>query len=261
VSAAKSTDPERRRLQANSFGPAAALYDSVRPTYPEAALQWALAPLGPGRHRVADVGAGTGILTRVLAALDQAPIPVEPDPEMRARLCEMMPGVEALAGSAESLPFHDGGVDVAIAGQAYHWFDRVPAHAELARVIRPGGLFVAIWNDRDVSVPWLAEYSRVVAEDRGAQGSSGDTGRIMDASFGEHFGPTERAQFRHSTRCTADALVALTQSRSYYLTASRDRQVELVAAIRRLAASHPQLAGRADFELPYITEVYRGVRR
>ena len=49
-------------------------------------------------------------------------------------------------------------------------------------------------------------------------------------------------------------------SRSYYLTAAPDRQAQLHGEVRRLAATHPDLAGRAEFALPYLTRVYRAVR-
>jgi hypothetical protein len=115
-------------------------------------------------------------------------------------------------------------------------------------------------EQRDITVPWLAEYSRLVDDKRGLDGSGRDFGRHMLASYGELFGPTERAEFRHTVTCTPDSLVSLLQSRSYFLTASRSHQVELEAAVRGLAAEHPDLAGAHEFPLPYITEVYRGVR-
>jgi SAM-dependent methyltransferase len=245
-------DGNEWRRRASSFGTSAALYDQVRPTYPADAVSWALAPLGPGRHRIADIGAGTGLLTRVIASLGYDTVAVEPDELMRARLTAGTAGVGAVPGHAERLPFGPGELAGAMAGQAYHWFDRGPTHAELTRVIRPGGVFAAIWNERDVTVAWLAEYSRIVGRSTGAHD--------VPPSFGEHFEPTERAEFRHHSMVTPAGLVGLMQSRSYYLTASPARQAALVAEIRDLAATHPDLAGSEQFALPYLTEVYRGVR-
>jgi SAM-dependent methyltransferase len=250
-------DSREWRQRASSFGSAATLYDQVRPTYPAAAVGWALEPLGPGRHRIADIGAGTGLLTRVVAALGHDTVAVEPDELMRDRLVAATDGVTAVAGSAERLPFPAASLDGALAGQAYHWFDRELAHPELARAIRPGGVFAAIWNERDESVPWLTAYSRIVDGTRGPAEAS----RSVPESFGPDFEVTERAEFRHAPRYTADSLVSLMRSRSYYLTASPDEQAGLVAAIRELVATHPDLAGADEFPLPYITEVYRGIRR
>src|SRR2546421_7759509 len=124
-----------------SFGPAADLYDQVRPSYPQQALVWAL---GEAPRKVVDLGAGTGILTRVIRALGHEVLPVEPDEAMRARLAASTPGTTPLAGRAEAIPAPDGSVDAVMAGQAYHWFDRDPAHREIARVLRPGGVFAPV---------------------------------------------------------------------------------------------------------------------
>jgi SAM-dependent methyltransferase len=252
------TQPERRLVRARSFGPAALLYDQVRPTYPVVAIRWALAPLGSGRHHVADVGAGTGILTRVLGSMGHTVVAIEPDPRMLERLSASTPGVAVVDGRAEAIPLPDGRLDAAVAGQAYHWFDHEAAHRELARVIRPGGVFTAVWNERDTTVPWLAEYSRIVDPDREPGRSSGR--RDVD-SYGDAFEPVERAEFRHALACTPDLLVSLAQTRSYFLTASPQRQAELTAAIQRFTREHPDLAGAARFPLPYVTEVFRARRR
>jgi SAM-dependent methyltransferase len=234
------------------------LYDQVRPSYPVEAIRWALAPLGPGHHHVADVGAGTGILTRVLGSMGHEVVAIEPDPHMRDQLSAATPGVEVLDGPAEAIPLPDGLLDAAVAGQAYHWFDGEVAHRELARVIRPGGVFAAVRNERDTAVPWLAAYSRIVDPDRQPGRYSGR--REVD-SFGDGFEPVEQADFRHTVACTPDLLVSLMKTRSYFLTASRQRQVELAAAVRRLTQEHPDLAGAAQFPLPYVVEVFRARRR
>jgi SAM-dependent methyltransferase len=262
------TQPGSRQDRARSFGPAALLYDQVRPSYPVVAIRWALAPLGTGRHRIADIGAGTGILSRVLTSMGQAVVAVEPDPRMRQRLGVTTPEVsagelderpfEVVDGRAERVPVPDGSLDGAVAGQAYHWFDQEAAHGELARVIRPGGVFAAVWNERDTTVPWLAEYSRMVDPDRGPGRYSG---RGEVTSYGDAFEPVQRAEFRHTVTCTPDLLVSLVQTRSYFLTAPPQRQAELAAAVRALAQEHPDLAGAVQFPLPYVTEVFRARRR
>lgn len=235
-----------------SFGPAARRYDSVRPSYPRQAVAWALAPLGQGRWRVADVGAGSGIMSRLLTAAGHDVLAVEPDPLMLTRLVETSPAVTAVVGAAEALPLAAAGVDAAIAAQAYHWFDHDAAHAELARVVRPGGTVAAIWNQRDESTPWVAEYTRTVGRL--------DQGYRVD-SFGPGFGPVERAVFSHRTRHTPESLVRLMQSRSSYLQATTARQQALQREILDLTRTHPELAGRSEFELPYQTLVFRAVRQ
>jgi SAM-dependent methyltransferase len=257
VTAPESPPEDRRRERASSFGAVAQLYDRVRPSYPEAAVRWALEPLGVGAHRIADIGAGTGIMTRLLASLGQHTIAVEPDEQMRRQLLATTTDVEAVPGRAESLPFDDASIDGAIAAQAYHWFDRDRAHPELGRVIRPGGVFAAVWNDRDESVAWVTEYTRIIQGDRDLDGGGTDSTREAHTGYGEGFGPVEVATFRHATTHTPDSLVALLRSRSYFLTASPQRKAALEHEVRDLARSHPDLSGRPEFELSYLTVVYR----
>jgi SAM-dependent methyltransferase len=237
---------------ATSFGPAAGLYDRIRPTYPVAAIQWILGDLPV---RVVDLGAGTGILTRQLTALGHDVTAVEPDPSMRGRI-----GVgRVLTGSAEAIPLPDASVDAVVAGQAYHWFDQARAHPEIARVIRPGGSFGPLWNIRDEEEPWVAALSERVDGQVGDR--PGHRTAMADPSFGPEFGPVERALFTHSTVHTLGSLLELVRSRSYYLTASTARRAELDASVRDLVSTHPDLAGRSEFELPYVTAAYRAERR
>ncbi|MDW3850641.1 class I SAM-dependent methyltransferase [Micromonospora sp. BRA006-A] len=247
------TDP----TAALSFGAAAADYDRFRPRYPEAALRWAL----DGLHdaRVVDLGAGTGILTRGLLALTgpvAQVVPVEPDPGMRAQLAAATPGATALAGSAEAVPLPDGSADAVLAGQAYHWFDRERAHAEVARVLRPGGTFAPVWNIRDERVGWVAELTRIAH----LGDNAGDvTQRYAD--FGAAFTEVEVGEFAHATTLTPDEVVGMLHTRSFWLTADADERRRVDAELAELFAAHPELAGRDAVELPYRTMVLRARRR
>ncbi|MGS2613061.1 class I SAM-dependent methyltransferase [Micromonospora sp. LZ34] len=245
------TDP----TQALSFGAVAADYDRLRPRYPREAVRWALDGLGRSA-RVVDLGAGTGILTREVLALGHQVVPVEPDPGMRAQLDAATPGAVALAGSAESVPLPDGAADAVVVGQAYHWFDRERAHPEIARVVRPGGVFAPIWNVRDEGVAWVAELTRIA--------HLGDNaGNVTEkyADFGAAFGPVELGEFAHATTLTPDEVIGLLHTRSYWITAPAEEQEKIDRDLRELFATHPDLAGRETVELPYRTLVFRARRR
>ena len=246
---------ESRRL---SFGAAAADYDRARPTYPVAALNWTLEPLGAGRLLVVDLGAGTGLLSRVVAAAGHEVIPVEPDAGMRAQLEAVMPGVRALAGSAEAIPVPDASVDAVLAGTAYHWFDPELAHPEMARVLRPGGVLAAIWNDRDKATAWVAELARLIASHRYVSGRRAELEESR--SFGPLFGDVIKQQFPHVVAQSPQGIADLAASRSNYLTATPAKQRLILDQITELCATHPALAGRDAFDLPYLTTVYRAIR-
>ena len=142
---------------ARSFDLAAEEYEATRPSYPGEVLD--LLPV-PSEATVLDLGAGTGKLTRVLAARYAHVIAVEPLDGMRGILERVVPEVEALPGSAERIPLDDASVDAVFAAQAFHWFDHDRAIPEIARVLRPGGVLALVWNGPDESRanPLPADY-------------------------------------------------------------------------------------------------------
>lgn len=119
------------------FGGFAEEYDRVRPRPPvelvELITQWA----GNSTPDVVDLGAGTGLST----ALWPAAIGVEPDPGMRAVAAAR--GLHVIDGTAEATTLPDNSADVVTAGQALHWFDPAHTFPEIARILRPGGVFAA----------------------------------------------------------------------------------------------------------------------
>ena len=238
-------EPEFAR-RARSFGPAAELYDRARPSYPDEAISWML---GEAPLQVVDLGAGTGIFSRAVAGLGHDVTAVDHDAEMLRRLAAATEGVRALEGAAEAIPLRDASADAVVAAQAFHWFDNDEARAEIARVLRPGGVFAPIWNIRDESVAWVATLSTIVPAGAGASASAHV---LPGRGFGPLFSRPERAEFRHAVRHTADSLVRLVESRSMYLVADDVERSRIEGQVRELVGGLPQ-----PFELPYVTVAFR----
>ena len=110
-----------------------------------------------------DLGAGTGIWSRQMAALGIHLVAVEPNDAMRAQ-GQAHPdsqGLRWVAASAESTGLPDRSCDVVTMASALHWTDFEKTMAEVQRILRPGGLFAALWNTREVtSDPLLREIER-----------------------------------------------------------------------------------------------------
>src|SRR5918996_889314 len=206
--------------RAHSFGAVAAAYDAGRPTFPAEALTWIL---GPGRLQVLDLGAGTGKLAAVAAALGHDVVAVDPSEEMLS-VCRRRPGIDTMVGAAESIPLAHASVDAVIVGQAFHWFDHTRALPEIARVLRPNGVLGLLWNDADRVVPWVRRLDRAIQGDDFG-GDRFDPMPVLLQS--DLFALVETARFRHWHALDRAGLrqLARSHSRVAILTESRREAV------------------------------------
>lgn len=151
-----AVDPRER------FSGAASGYARHRPSYPDATVDWVVAEAGlrPG-ERVADVGCGTGILTRRLAERGLAVLGIDPNEDMLAEARASGGGAEYRRGEAAATGLADGSVALVTVAQAFHWFDADAALAEFHRVLRPGGHAAALWNLRAES-RFMAAYDALL---------------------------------------------------------------------------------------------------
>lgn len=139
-------------------------YELGRPDYPPAALEVLANHLGlRAGARVADVAAGTGKLTRLLARTPATVTAVEPMPGMRQELRRHVEAAAIVAARAEQLPFGAGTLDAVTVAQAFHWFSVRSASRELHRVLRPGGRLAIVTNRRLLTTPWLQQLWAVLS--------------------------------------------------------------------------------------------------
>ncbi|WP_116449627.1 class I SAM-dependent methyltransferase [Blastococcus litoris] len=237
--------------RARSFGAVATGYAALRPTYPVDAVAFLLEAR---RERVLDLGAGTGLLTEVVAGLGHDVLAVDPSPEMLAQLTVRLPGVRTAVGTAESLPADSGSVDAVLAGQAAHWFDPPPAAREIRRVLRPSGVLGLVWNTRDARVPWIAALEEVIADE--ARGHEADQG-VVDRFAEELDAEVDVLESGIVQRLTPEDVVAGIATRSYVAVMDDARREEFLSGVRQLLAGHPGTAGRSEIDLPYVTRAYR----
>ena len=137
-------------------------YERGRPGYPPEAV--ALAELPP-TAAVAELGAGTGKLTRLLESTFERVVAVEPDDGMRRLLTHLCPAAEVLAGSAEDISLEDASVDAVFIAEAFHRFDGERALAEIGRVLRPRGALILLWNlPAGTTTPSIAAVEQLLDE-------------------------------------------------------------------------------------------------
>jgi SAM-dependent methyltransferase len=260
--AAESADRLRR---AASFGAAAGQYAQHRPGYAEAAIRWCLAPVsGAQPVRVADVGAGTGILTGALARLGADVIAVEPDQAMLAELRRGLPAVRAVEGSAEAVPLPDQSVDAVLCGQAMHWFDLDRALPEIARVLTPGGVLAGLWNVDDDRVGWVAELAAISKSGPTLSGwratPDPDTEQGSLRAGSSWFTPMEEREFGNGQLRSGDSLVAALATHSRMLVMDEAERAKTLAAIRDFLDRQPETSA-GEFTLPLVTVALRATRR
>ena len=145
------------------FSNRAADYVRYRPGYTAALLDLLRAECGlSSQHVVADVGSGTGLLTKLFLENGNRVYGVEPNQEMRLAGEEFLrafPEFISVTGSAEATTLGDASVDFIAAGQAFHWFDPQAARREFLRILKPGGWAVIAWHDRRMEeAPLTREY-------------------------------------------------------------------------------------------------------
>jgi SAM-dependent methyltransferase len=239
-----SIDP----VAAVGFASAAEVYERARPSYPADAVAWLVDRTGLGPARVvADVGAGTGKLTRLLVPSGARVIAVEPIPEMRA----LIAGAEALDGTAEELPLEDESVDVVTVAQAFHWFDHERALPELHRVLRPGGFLVLVWNMRDLDDPLQQALDDLLAPVRREVPLQQAGAWREPLARSQLFEQGEVASFAYEQRFTSDDLCDRVSSTSFVAAMSPVERDALLARVRALTYRLDE-----PFAFPYKTEVH-----
>ena len=250
-------------MAASGFGSSAAAYDRARPGWPPEAVGAAFEHFGlaPGAPMV-DLAAGTGRLTRELAAAGASVTAVEPLDEMRA----LIRGANAVAGTAESIPLPDGSADAVFVAEAFHWFDTRRALAEIARVLRPRGGLAILWNvgqPQDEEQPWRAEIVELVRgvyyhpEGRRTPAASGNDPRDDKAEWRtgpgwERFEPLELQSFEHTQHLSAGDYVTLVSSWSFVGALPDAERTELLDSVRAVLARH----GVDAFDQRWRTDAY-----
>lgn len=229
-------------------------YAKYRPTYPQAAIDWILEGLGdPRRLRVADLGAGTGISARLFAERGANVVAIEPNPDMLAA-GRRHTRVRNVCAAAEETGLPARSFNLAIAFQAFHWFARDAATAEVRRILKPRGRFALAWNNRDRADAFTAAYGALI-ESFGEEAIAVERGKLLapveqtlrDSGF-ERFA---RSEFAHFHRMDRQSLLGYARSASYLPAAG--------AGLDRLHRGLDVLFERfADGE-GFVTFAYRAV--
>ncbi|KAF1689572.1 class I SAM-dependent methyltransferase [Pseudoxanthomonas koreensis] len=249
------------------FSDRVADYVRYRPDYPEALYAWLRDEMDvQPSWKVADIGAGTGISSKLFLDAGHEVLAVEPNAAMRQAAAGWLganPRFAPVDGSAEATTLADASVDLVSAAQAFHWFDPQAVKPEWRRILRrhadgTPGLVAVYWNSRRLEgTAFLEGYERLLL-DYGLDYSSVAERYGDDADMQRWFGPGLRgmARFPHGQRLDLEALRGRLMSSSYAPREGHPRHAPMLAALEQLFAD-TAIDGHVDFD--YDTRVFAGV--
>ncbi len=218
------------------FDPLAAAYAAARPSYPDQVFTdiERIADRSLAGADVIEVGAGTGIATRLLLDRGARVVPVEPGPGMLAQLLERTPGLPVVRADGEALPFRSGVADLVCYAQSWHWVDVLIAAAEAARVLRPGGALAVWWNDVDAADLrwWQRQQERLELMSPGYRREYRSRPFADELRWTGHFSEVVTLTGRWQRRIGIDDYLTWQRSKSY-VAAIGDRLDDFLDAERR----------------------------
>lgn len=143
-------------------------YARYRPHYPTEIIPFLKEQIGLNNHwLIADIGSGTGISSEIFLQNGNTVYAVEPNKEMREAAETIFKSDEkfiSINATAEATSLHNSSIDLIIAGQAFHWFDKDISKKEFQRIARPNAFLVLMWNDRKLESNFQQSYEKMLEE-------------------------------------------------------------------------------------------------
>jgi SAM-dependent methyltransferase len=235
-------------------------YAKYRPGYPQEVVQLLTTCCNLRNDSIiADIGSGTGKLSELFLRQGNLVYGIEPNIPMRQTAETLFAGnshFKSIDGAAESTGLPNNSVDFVTAGQAFHWFDRKRARAEFARILKPDGWVVIVWNERRLdSSPFLRAYEELLL----TYGTDYQEVRHENVlgELADFFAPQEviLQRFQNLQEFDYEGLKGRISSTSYTPEPGSDAHLIMLEALRGVFTKHSS-AGKVVFE--YDTNVYYG---
>lgn len=236
-------------------------YVRARPGYPQAIVD-VLRDRGVivAGSRVADVGAGTGISSRLFLEAGCEVIAIEPNEAMRAAADKALStyiAYHSASGTAEETTLANGSVDLVVAAQAFHWFDRVRFRRECWRILASYGHVALIWNDRKTTGSEFLEAYEALVVRFGTDYTTVNHRNVGDFGVAEFFAPAKHEAFRceNVQRLDYAGLEARLLSSSYAPNRGSPKCDEMLVELRRMFDLNQH---EGVVEVVYETQLYFG---
>ncbi|KAI8364246.1 S-adenosyl-L-methionine-dependent methyltransferase [Blakeslea trispora] len=238
------------QVAAEGFQAQADFYATSRPSYPKEAIDFiSTLPKSNEAYHVLDLGAGTGIMTKLLAEIKNFTVTaVEPVDNMRSKLESLVPQVTSLKGTSWSIPVASSSQDMVVLAQCFHWFDDLKSLTEIHRVLKPQGVLVLIWNmESQERSSWVASIRRLyeVYDGKAPQYRKGTWKKIFETDEAKQLYdlPLQSKQFKNDFAVKRDQIWSRILSKSYIAVLDKEEADRLREQVED-TLDHP------DFSLP-----------
>lgn len=223
-------------------------YANYRPSYPAIAIDTILDGLShPTQLNIADIGAGTGIASRLIAEREVRVQAIEPNAAMQ-QAADPHPGITWHQTTAEQTGLPEQSVDLVLCCQSFHWFDQLVALQEFHRILKPSGRVVLMRNDRNLDDPFTQAYSDVVRQVADRQIFDHiDRKSATPLENSLHFTHFRTHCFSHTHRLSLNGLTGLALSSSY--TPKSGTACEQLMANLQTLYNHWMTPAQGDFVL------------
>ena len=245
----------------DKFSGKADVYSKSRPSYPTEYIDYLLSVNSLNESsRVADIGSGTGILTRQLLERGVSVAAVEPNDDMRTKAeqdLQQYNHLTSIKGSAEGTTLPDKSIDLVIAAQAFHWFDQKKFKLECKRILKQEAKVALVWNSRDFTSHLIKEnaeiFSKYCPNFYGFSGGIGEGEELFNQFF--RHGEIEFKKFPNDLVMDFEGFLGRNLSASYSLEKS-DKEFEFfVEAITNLFEKYSH---NGKIVMPNFTRSYLG---
>ena len=238
------------------------IYKKYRPTYPKELLDYLYTQVGFNQDSViADIGSGTGIFSRLLLERGSKVYCVEPNEDMRQTAEQDLSGFEnfiSVNGNDKNTGLADNNIDFITAAQAFHWFDRQEFKLECQRILKPGGKFMLVYNDRDDSSELIKKNYEITlkyAIDTKGHRQGGE----LPEKYADFFvdGICEHKIFRNDLKFDRESFIGRNLSSSHTPKEKTDPE-KYHGLVRELGELFDEYSINGILNFPHFTQCYVG---
>ncbi len=248
-------------MNTEKFSGKASIYEKYRPEYPAAFIDYLYGSAGFSQaSTIADVGAGTGILTRQLLEKGSRVFGVEPNNDMRKTAETKLAGFNnfySVNGTAENTRLDGQSFDFVTVAQAFHWFDALAFKKECMRILKPGGLVVLVWNSRVAGSELVMENAEICKKycPHFTGFSGGMEEKPSDLSMFFKDGTYETKHFDNKISYDLEGFIGRNLSASY---APDEKEINYVKFVNAITSLFDRYSVGGRVVVPNVTSCYSG---